>query len=119
MHNNYKKLLNSRSEAATCFECHPEQRTYLFKRSRHPLTDSSRRNALGKMRCSSCHNPHGTQSEKLIDANSINDKPVVVDFRVDAFEKVYPMVPAGGSNDDIILGPEGDADAKAKGTAPS
>ena len=40
-------------------------------------------------------------------------------FRSDAFEKVYPMVPAGGSNDDIILGPEGDADAKAKGTAPS
>jgi acetolactate synthase-1/2/3 large subunit len=52
-------------------------------------------------------------------ANAINDKPVVVDFRVDSFEKVYPMVPAGGSNDDIILGPEGDADAKAKGTAPS
>ena len=52
-------------------------------------------------------------------ANAINDRPVVVDFRVDAFEKVYPMVPAGGSNDDIILGPEGDADAKAKGTAPS
>ena len=47
------------------------------------------------------------------------NKPVVVDFRVDAFEKVYPMVPAGGSNDDIILGPEGDADAKAKGSAPS
>ena len=52
-------------------------------------------------------------------ANSINDRPVVIVFRVDAFEKVYPMVPAGGSNDDIILGPEGDADAKAKGTAPS
>jgi len=52
-------------------------------------------------------------------ANSINDRPVVVDFRVDQFEKVYPMVPAGGSNDDIILGPEGDADAKAKGVAPS
>ena len=52
-------------------------------------------------------------------ANSINDRPVVIDFRVHAFEKVYPMVPAGGSNDDIILGPEGDADAKAKGTAPS
>ena len=52
-------------------------------------------------------------------ANSINDRPVVIDFRVDAFEKVYPMGPAGGSNDDSILGPEGDADAKAKGTAPS
>jgi acetolactate synthase-1/2/3 large subunit len=38
-------------------------------------------------------------------ANAINDRPVVVDFRVDYREKVYPMVPAGGSNDDIILGP--------------
>ena len=38
-------------------------------------------------------------------ANSIDDKPVVIDFRVDYREKVYPMVPAGGSNDDIILDP--------------
>ena len=28
-------------------------------------------------------------------ANSIDDRPVVIDFRTDAFEKVYPMVPAG------------------------
>ncbi len=41
-------------------------------------------------------------------ANEIDDRPVVVDFRVDYREKVYPMVPAGGSNDDIILGPESD-----------
>ena len=52
-------------------------------------------------------------------ANAVNDRPVVVDFRVDTEEKVYPMVPAGGSNDDIILGPEGDADAALKGSAPS
>jgi acetolactate synthase-1/2/3 large subunit len=51
-------------------------------------------------------------------ANGINDRPVVVDFRVDAFEKVYPMVPAGGSNDDVILGPEGD-DVLGSGMAPS
>jgi acetolactate synthase-1/2/3 large subunit len=38
-------------------------------------------------------------------ANEIDDCPVVIDFRVDYREKVYPMVPAGGSNDDIILGP--------------
>jgi acetolactate synthase I/II/III large subunit len=38
-------------------------------------------------------------------ANSIDDRPVVVDFRTDAFEKVYPMVPAGASNDEIIVGP--------------
>src|SRR5436305_10657010 len=39
-------------------------------------------------------------------ANEINDRPVVIDFRTDWREKVYPMVPAGASNDDIILGPE-------------
>src|SRR3954453_22154601 len=39
-------------------------------------------------------------------ANAINDRPVVIDFRTDWREKVYPMVPAGSSNDDIILGPE-------------
>ncbi len=38
-------------------------------------------------------------------ANAIDDRPVVIDFRTDAFEKVYPMVPAGASNDDIIEGP--------------
>jgi acetolactate synthase-1/2/3 large subunit len=39
-------------------------------------------------------------------ANAVDDRPVVIDFRVDSEEKVYPMVPAGASNDDIILGPE-------------
>ena len=38
-------------------------------------------------------------------ANSINDRPVVVDFRVDAGEKVFPMVAAGQSNDDLLLHP--------------
>jgi acetolactate synthase-1/2/3 large subunit len=39
-------------------------------------------------------------------ANSIDDRPVVVDFRTDAFEKVFPMVPAGGSNDAIVVHPD-------------
>jgi acetolactate synthase-1/2/3 large subunit len=39
-------------------------------------------------------------------ANEIDDRPVVVDFRVDYREKVYPMVPAGATNDDVIVGPE-------------
>ena len=38
-------------------------------------------------------------------ANSIDDRPVVVDFRTDAFEKVFPMVAAGASNDDIVVAP--------------
>jgi acetolactate synthase-1/2/3 large subunit len=39
-------------------------------------------------------------------ANSINDRSVVVEFRVDAGEKVFPMVPAGFSNDDLLLHPD-------------
>jgi acetolactate synthase I/II/III large subunit len=39
-------------------------------------------------------------------ANEVDDRPVVIDFRTDWREKVYPMVAAGSSNDDIILGPE-------------
>ena len=38
-------------------------------------------------------------------ANSVDDRPVVVDFRTDAFEKVFPMVAAGSSNDDIMVDP--------------
>ena len=38
-------------------------------------------------------------------ANGIDDRPVVVDFRTDAQEKVFPMVAAGQSNDDIIVHP--------------
>jgi acetolactate synthase-1/2/3 large subunit len=41
-------------------------------------------------------------------ANAIDDRPVVIDFRVDYREKVYPMVPAGASNDEIILDPAND-----------
>jgi acetolactate synthase-1/2/3 large subunit len=38
-------------------------------------------------------------------ANSINDRPVVIDFRTDSMEHVYPMVPAGLSNDEIRVHP--------------
>lgn len=38
-------------------------------------------------------------------ANEIDDRPVVIDFRVDPEEKVFPMVAAGTSNSDIIESP--------------
>ncbi len=44
--------------------------------------------------------------ENAIDkANSINDRSVVVEFRVEQFEKVFPMVPAGAGNDDVLIQP--------------
>ena len=41
----------------------------------------------------------------IAEANSINDVPVVIDFRTDVTEKVFPMVAAGASNDDIMVHP--------------
>ncbi len=38
-------------------------------------------------------------------ANSIDDRPVVIDFRTDSNEKVFPMVAAGHSNDEIQVPP--------------
>jgi acetolactate synthase I/II/III large subunit len=38
-------------------------------------------------------------------ANDIDDRPVVIDFRTDSMEQVYPMVPAGLSNDEIVVHP--------------
>ncbi len=43
--------------------------------------------------------------EVIKKANAINDRPVVVEFRCVNSEKVFPMVPAGGSNDDLIVDP--------------
>ena len=38
-------------------------------------------------------------------ANAIDDRPVVIDFRTDAREEVFPMVPAGASNSDVVVHP--------------
>ena len=52
-----------------------------------------------------CENP-GEVEATIRKAAEIDDRTVVMDFRCDPEEKCYPMVPAGASNDDIILGPE-------------
>ena len=44
-------------------------------------------------------------ADVIDEANAINDVPVVIDFRVDSSEKVFPMVAAGASNDDIMVHP--------------
>jgi acetolactate synthase-1/2/3 large subunit len=51
---------------------------------------------------------HPEEVDTVIEkALSITDRSVVIDFRCDDREMCFPMVPAGASNDDIILGPEG------------
>jgi acetolactate synthase-1/2/3 large subunit len=46
-------------------------------------------------------------------ALGIDDRPCVIDFRVDQGEMCFPMIPAGASNDDIIVGPGGQKPAAA------
>jgi len=62
-----------------------------------------------------CEGPEDVDAtlEKALAENAV---PVVVDFRVDAHEGVFPMVPAGRPNDEIILGPEFSPEEQAAAT---
>lgn len=51
----------------TCLECHKDVRADLWKNSHHPIRE-------GRISCVDCHNPHGTQTEKMIKAVSVNDQ---------------------------------------------
>ncbi|HBL16607.1 MAG TPA: cytochrome C [Elusimicrobia bacterium] len=74
VHGGTDLLLKKKTEVELCLSCHKDVKADIAKRSKHPLRDSSSKTGEGKMTCSSCHNPHGSRSEKLIAAKSINDK---------------------------------------------
>jgi acetolactate synthase I/II/III large subunit len=58
------------------------------------------------MGCAAFRVEHAADVAPVIDkANAIDDRPVVIDFRTDTQEKVFPMVPAGQSNSDVIVHP--------------
>jgi acetolactate synthase-1/2/3 large subunit len=58
------------------------------------------------MGCVGLRVEHPEEVQAAIDkANGVDDRPVVIDFRTDSREKVFPMVPAGQSNDDIVVHP--------------
>jgi DmsE family decaheme c-type cytochrome len=53
-------------QAATCFQCHPQQRAQTHRYSSHPLRE-------GLIRCSDCHNPHGSMTEHLLTKPTLNE----------------------------------------------
>ena len=61
-----KTLPGATASTKKCLECHGELRASLHQRSSHPMRD-------GQMECVSCHNPHGTSGEKLIEQGSVNE----------------------------------------------
>jgi DmsE family decaheme c-type cytochrome len=67
IHSDYPSNLARQNEAETCGQCHKDIKAQLVRQSHHPLRE-------GKMRCADCHNTHGTVADKLVDAQSINQK---------------------------------------------
>ena len=59
------------------------------------------------MGCAGFRIDHPSEIDSAIDkAMTIDDRPVVVEVVCDPDEMCFPMVPAGGSNDIIVMGPE-------------
>ncbi len=53
-------------EPTLCGGCHPTERTKFLRSGHMPLRE-------GRLTCTSCHNPHGTVNERLLDEHSINE----------------------------------------------
>jgi len=49
-----------------CYTCHQDVRAETWKTSHHPIRE-------GQIGCSDCHNPHGSQTQGMLVAASLND----------------------------------------------
>jgi acetolactate synthase-1/2/3 large subunit len=59
------------------------------------------------MGCVGLRVKHPDDVDVTIDkAMAIDDRPVVIEVVTDPDEMCFPMVPAGGSNDRVVMGPE-------------
>jgi DmsE family decaheme c-type cytochrome len=54
------------SQAKACFSCHQTERAQIHMPSAHPLGN-------GKLVCTDCHNPHGSNGPRLLVQDSINE----------------------------------------------
>jgi DmsE family decaheme c-type cytochrome len=58
-------LLRTASISETCYACHAQQRAEFRRRSHMPVPE-------GKMGCTDCHDPHGSNTRPLLKADSVN-----------------------------------------------
>ena len=67
VHQDHPKYMAKPTQTEVCAGCHRPITPQLLRQSHHPIREN-------KMKCSDCHNSHGTIAEKLIDAQYVNEK---------------------------------------------
>lgn len=67
VHGSHPKLLAKPDEMTLCTQCHLRVKGDIQKPSHHPIRE-------GELTCSNCHNTHGSVGNKLISANTVNEK---------------------------------------------
>lgn len=70
-----KYQLARSTEAETCFQCHKDRRAQFARQNHMPVggIGSGPGSNATVMTCSSCHNPHGSATDKLLREASVND----------------------------------------------
>jgi DmsE family decaheme c-type cytochrome len=62
-----KAQLKTEEQIETCVQCHRKEVNKVHKSSHMPVTE-------GKMECTTCHNPHGSQNVKMLrEGNSVSE----------------------------------------------
>ena len=59
-------ILQVKTQANTCYQCHLQQRSEFQRMSSHPLGRDG-------MSCTSCHNPHGSLNPHLLRKSTVNN----------------------------------------------
>jgi DmsE family decaheme c-type cytochrome len=65
-----EKMLTNATTEDTCLSCHTDVRKALFQRSTHLYRTELRNMKVG---CSSCHNPHGGDGDKMLVEQTVNN----------------------------------------------
>jgi len=60
------RVLTKITQPEVCFACHKTERSQATRISHHPILE-------GKVVCSECHNPHGSQGPKLLQKATVNE----------------------------------------------
>jgi DmsE family decaheme c-type cytochrome len=66
IHTDHDKVREKGDQPEVCISCHKDRRATFMRTSHHPVLE-------GQMKCSDCHNPHGSAGPKLMKRDTIVD----------------------------------------------